>query len=152
MSDVKKLRAYLAAPLLNDAERDFNVKIAALLAPFVDVFLPQRDGLLLKDLVADGQSIHDARTTVYRRDVKAIENADILVAVLDGRTVDEGVSFELGYARALNKSCIGLKTDDRSLLPNGDNPMIVIGCHHICTSEMELIETVMNHANKQSVA
>ncbi len=140
-----KLRAYLAAPLFNDMEREFNSAIEGLLAPYVDVFLPQRDGKLLKKLIAAGRPILEARALVFQQDVNAIANADILIAILDGRTVDEGVAFELGYARALGKSCIGLKTDDRAMLPTGDNPMIVAGCHQICTDRRELVAAVRSH-------
>ena len=44
--------------------------------------------------------------------------------VMDGRVIDEGACFELGYAYSRGKVCIGLKTDVRSLLPIGDNPMV----------------------------
>ena len=54
MSNSRRIRAYLASPLFNDMEREFNSAIEALLAPYVDVFLPQRDGKLLKKLVARG--------------------------------------------------------------------------------------------------
>jgi nucleoside 2-deoxyribosyltransferase len=43
---------------------------------------------------------------------------------MDGRVIDEGASFELGYAYSRGKVCIGLKTDVRRLLAIGDNPMI----------------------------
>ena len=37
--------------------------------------------------------------------------------------VDEA-AFELGYASAMRKTCIGLQTDVRRLLPIGNNPML----------------------------
>jgi nucleoside 2-deoxyribosyltransferase len=43
---------------------------------------------------------------------------------MDGRAIDEGACFELGYAYSRGKICIGLKTDVRRLLPIGDNPMV----------------------------
>jgi len=54
----------------------------------------------------------------------AIRNCDLLVIVLDGRSVDEGAAFELGYAYAIGKPCYGLQTDPRRLLPFGNNPML----------------------------
>jgi nucleoside 2-deoxyribosyltransferase len=43
---------------------------------------------------------------------------------MDGRVIDEGASFELGYAYSKGKACVGIKTDVRRLLTVGDNPMI----------------------------
>jgi nucleoside 2-deoxyribosyltransferase len=136
---VNPYRVYLAAPLFNDLERSFNVRLAELIAPVAEVFLPQRDGKLLRDLVRDGMPYSSARQLVFEADINAIQRCDCLVAVLDGRTIDEGVAFEIGFARALDKLCLGLKTDDRVLLASGDNPMIIAGCHEILGSVLELM-------------
>jgi nucleoside 2-deoxyribosyltransferase len=72
--------------------------------------------------------------------VEAIERCDILVIIMDGRSIDEDASFELGYALALAKVCVGLKTDSRTLLSFGDNPMIEVALRHICRDEQELLD------------
>lgn len=136
---------YLAAPLFNDMERSFNERLSLLLEIHFDVFLPQRDGNLLKNLVVQGYSLAEARALVFQQDIAALTKSDIIVAVLDGRTVDEGVAFELGYARALSKFCIGLKTDDRSLLPTGDNPMLIGGCNIVCNSAEQIVMAARTH-------
>lgn len=118
-----------------------NLAIAEHIKAFADVFVPQRDGKLLKQLIADGQPIDIAREIVYQGDIRAIGASDCLVAVLDGRTIDEGTAFELGYARALDKYCIGLKTDDRLMLPSGDNPMIVSGYYIAFSSILATVLT-----------
>ncbi len=112
------------------------------LAPYIDIFLPQRDGGLLTKLVAEGMSLNLAKKYVFKKDIEAISNADIVIAVLDGRTVDEGVAFELGYGYALGKLCLGLKTDDRTMLATGDNPMITESCHRVVSSVDELISII----------
>lgn len=142
MSNSRLLKAYLAAPLFNPRERDFNNQLERYLSPFLQVYLPQRDGELLTRLVAQGQSVEVAQELVFENDIDAIRTCDIVIAVLDGRTVDEGVAFEVGFARALGKVCIGFKTDDRNMLPTGDNPMIVRGCHYHCSTIDDLIELV----------
>ena len=133
------IRIYLAAPLFNDIERGFNSRMAEQLELFSTVFLPQRDGLLMRDLVRDGMPLASARRLVYEADINALRQCDCVVAVLDGRTVDEGVAFEIGFARALGKSCVGLKTDDRALLSSGDNPMILAGCDIVLGSMREVV-------------
>jgi|10_taG_2_1085330.scaffolds.fasta_scaffold00186_16 nucleoside 2-deoxyribosyltransferase len=131
MTDTSQPKIYFAAPLFNPMERKFNSDLASRMGQFSTVFLPQRDGLLLTELVRNGMAVEKARKQVFAADCKAVSSCDVLIAVLDGRTVDEGVAFEIGYANALLKPCIGLKTDDRSMLPTGDNPMIVESCSRI---------------------
>jgi nucleoside 2-deoxyribosyltransferase len=150
MRDAGRLQGYLAAPLFNNRERAFNLLIEGKLRPYINVFLPQRDGKLLKDIIAAGEGPERARSIVFNRDIRAIEESHLLVAILDGRTVDEGVAFELGYARALGKFCIGLKTDDRSMLPSGDNPMIISGCHEICADPDDLLSIVRAYSSNLS--
>lgn len=136
------MRAYLAAPLFNSSERDFNEMLCRHLEGYLEVFLPQRDGELLTELVHGGMPVKAAQVRVFSRDVSAIVTTDLLVAVLDGRTVDEGVAFELGFGRAFGKICIGFKSDDRHMLPTGDNPMIVCGCHYVCSSIGDLMRVI----------
>ncbi|GAJ96251.1 nucleoside 2-deoxyribosyltransferase [Rhizobium rhizogenes] len=115
---------YLAAPLFSHSEKAFNVELAGILSVKFDVFLPQRDNHLIVDLIAGGMSVDAARRKVFDGDLAAIQSCDVLFAVLDGRSVDEGTCFELGYAHASGKTCVGLQTDPRRLLPIGNNPML----------------------------
>jgi nucleoside 2-deoxyribosyltransferase len=50
---------------------------------------------------------------VYERDLEKLEEADVIVAVLNGPDVDSGTAFEVGYACAKGKPVVGLKTDVR---------------------------------------
>ena len=115
---------YLAGPLFSANERQWNVSLRNALTECCDVYLPQEDGALLVELVADGMPVNEAKNVIFTRDIQAIERCDILLLVMDGRVIDEGACFELGYAYSRGKVCIGLKTDVRSLLPIGDNPMV----------------------------
>lgn len=115
---------YLAGPLFSHQERQWNVTIRDRLGGFSDVYVPQEDGALLVELVADGMTVNEAKLKVFKADIEAIERCDVLLLAMDGRVIDEGASFELGYAFRCGKVCIGLKTDVRSLLTIGDNPMI----------------------------
>jgi nucleoside 2-deoxyribosyltransferase len=122
---------YLAAPLFSAAERGFNEVVADRLEPFFQVFLPQRDGRLLVDLIDSGVPAATAASSVFSADIAAIRQASVVLALLDGRTVDEGVAFELGFAFCLGTNCIGLQTDPRRELPTGNNPMIEGGLDQI---------------------
>ena len=119
---------YLAAPLFNEREREYNKYLRDILVSHFNVFLPQEDGLLLEDLIAKGMENDVAEKTIYDSDISAMRDSDIIVAILDGANIDEGVAFELGFCRALNKICVGLQTDTRRQLPTGNNPMIGQSC------------------------
>ena len=60
---------------------------------------------------------------------------------MDGRVPDEGATFELGYAYAKGKTCIGLKTDVRVSERGGDNIMLTHSLEYgIARSVAELVE------------
>lgn len=63
-----------------------------------------------------------------------------MLIILDGRTVDEGAAMELGVAFSKGKTCIGYSTDPRTLLPNGQNPMISCCLATTVHSVNELLE------------
>ena len=117
-------RVYLAAPLFSDAERTFNAQVAEGLEENVTVYLPQRDGGLMSEIVKEGIESDVAACCVFKRDMDAILQADYLIAILDGRAIDEGVAFELGVAFCHAKRCVGLQTDSGRLASWGNNPMI----------------------------
>ena len=119
-----KLKLYFASPLFNNAELEFNYKFVNMLEPYFDVFLPQRDGGLLSDKIVNGENPISTAMHVFNCDIQAMNQCDILFAILDGRTVDEGVAFEIGYSFGKGKECVGFKSDNRTLLPSGNNPMI----------------------------
>jgi nucleoside 2-deoxyribosyltransferase len=121
---MSRLSLYLAGPLFSVAERDFNLRLRDALLPIVDVYLPQEDGGLFVEMVNEGMPLEQASRRVFEGDLRAINISNYVLIVMDGRSIDEGASFELGYASAMRKTCIGLQTDMRRLLPIGNNPMI----------------------------
>lgn len=134
-----KKTIYLAAPLFNEMEVAYNFSLRDALKPFFNVFLPQEDGLLLREIIASGTPRNVAEKMVFDADIQAMKKSDLILAVLHGAHIDEGVAFELGYCYALGKRCIGLKGDVRQALPTGNNPMINQSCEHIFEDRLTLI-------------
>lgn len=134
---------YFAAPLFNAMERAFNEAVVRNIEPQASVFLPQRDGALLADLIARGVLPDVAERLVYQRDVDAMAEADLVIAVLDGGHIDEGVAFEIGFMKALGKRCVGLQTDVRRALPTGNNPMIGRSLERVFSSPEALVEWLL---------
>ena len=132
-------RLYLAGPLFSEAELAFNIEIRDLLKKYFEVYLPQEDGGLMVDMIKNGTSFLDAQHLVFLNDIAAIRRTDYLLIILDGRSVDEGASFELGFAHALGKKCIGYQSDPRRLLPVGNNPMVECALERILISRSELL-------------
>ena len=117
---------YVAAPLFSPSERALNAEICAILEGAGTVYLPQRDGGLVETMRASGNGDDAALCAeVYARDVRAISESTVILAVLDGRALDEGVCIELGFARAQGAFVVAFKSDVRSVLPWGQNPMVI---------------------------
>ena len=120
-------RIYYAAPLFNEAEREYNLKIVNILESYgYEVFLPQRDGFLAPDL--EGKTEEEKIKIIFQKDKEEVLKSDIVFMLLDGRIPDEGACIELGIAYANGKRCYGFKSDARSIEADMDiNPMIA-GC------------------------
>jgi len=122
----KKSRVYIAGPLFTQAERAFNEQVSTFFEERgYTTFLPQRDGLLLADLLARGMTKEEALRRIFTLDVETIAGRDLFLFNLDGRVPDEGACVELGIAFAHKKRCIGLKTDCRTLMEGLDNPLLL---------------------------
>lgn len=137
---MRRLKVYIASALFSDAERSTNEAMASILDKWCDVFLPQRDGYLLTTLIERGMGVNEAYSFVFKKDIAAISRCDAVVINLDGRTIDEGAAFELGYAYANSKLCVGYRTDVRVLLQWGLNPMITAPLERVLTCHTELDE------------
>ncbi len=120
-------KIYLAGPMFNKAEKDFNQLITTILEENgYSVFLPQRDGVEFFEL--KDKTEQEITKIIFDTDTKAILEADILFMVLDGRVPDEGACVELGIAYANKKRCYGIKSDVRSAENGMDLNPLIAGC------------------------
>jgi nucleoside 2-deoxyribosyltransferase len=129
---------YIAAALFSDAELDFNRKLRdEINSAGFRVFLPQEDS----------NNIKNERTRqkiIFGKNEAAIQNSDIIVAVLDGADVDSGTAWEIGYAYALGKHILGLRTDFRTLGIEGTINLMIERSVVLCTNIPELIKRLKN--------
>jgi nucleoside 2-deoxyribosyltransferase/predicted secreted protein len=103
-----RYRIYLAAPLFSEAERLFNASVARLLRDHLfEVHLPQEAG--------DDSDIRDIREQerLFLSNKTALEDSDVIIAIIDGADADSGTAWEMGYAFAREKPVIALRTDFR---------------------------------------
>jgi nucleoside 2-deoxyribosyltransferase len=129
-------RVYVASPLgFTPAGRRYNEEdvLPALAAAGLEVLdpwllTPEVDAALAAALVAaDGPERRTSLAEVDRRIGEAnaalIRDADGILAVLDGTDVDSGTAAEIGFASALGKVVVGLRTDLRR---TGDNDGAIV--------------------------
>jgi nucleoside 2-deoxyribosyltransferase len=103
-----RYRVYLAAPLFSEAERSYNTMLADLLRQHAfDVYVPQDAG--------DDTSSRDlpGHARIYEKNKKALDDTDMVVAIIDGADADSGTAWEMGYAAAGHKPVFALRTDFR---------------------------------------
>lgn len=109
-------KVYLAAPLFSEAERNYNVKIAKELSRYgMVVHLPQDCG---DSVSSRDESMQDQ---IFKKNIEALDNSDLVIAIIDGADADSGTSWEIGYAYAKGKKIIALRTDFRKV---GDNEIV----------------------------
>jgi nucleoside 2-deoxyribosyltransferase len=100
------MNLYLAGPLFTQAERSWNLRLAALIsAAGHSVFLPHAEIPAIETLDAE---------TIFRLDIDGVRSADAVVAILDGADPDSGTSFECGLAYALGLPIVVVRTDFRA--------------------------------------
>jgi len=109
--DVKEFaryRVYLAGPLFSEAERAYNLALRDLLeAHLFDVYLPQEVG------DTSHTRCREEHRAIFAQHTAVLREIDTVVAVIDGADADSGTSWEVGYAYALGKRVVALRTDFR---------------------------------------
>jgi nucleoside 2-deoxyribosyltransferase len=119
------VKAYIAGPLFNDAEKAHNLKVDALVQSLsIQTYLPQRDGGESIRMIREGQPPERVRRRLFELDVSQVRSCDLFICILDGRVPDEGTCVELGMAYILEKECIGYQTDSRRFALDYNNLMI----------------------------
>jgi len=96
---------YIAGPLFTLAEREWIGKLATFLQndPDMSVFVPHEECIGLENKPKE----------IFNTCKQGVDQADTIVAILDGPDADSGTCWEVGYAFAKNKTVIGVRTDFR---------------------------------------
>lgn len=125
---MENVKVYLAGPLFTDAERQYNLYLKEKLEKYNEIKFPiyNLDVFLPQELDIDFSSETWQKDT-FASNVKHIDESDIIIAVLDGPICDDGTSWEVGYAWAKGKKIFGLRTDFRTVGPEGI-VNLMLGC------------------------
>lgn len=103
-------KVYYAAPLFSEMELRYNEYLAGKIKetyPELDIYIPQEQGDI-NDKNAYADSI-----MIAKYDTDALLASDLMVAVLDGATIDVGVATEIGVAYQAGIPIVALYSDSR---------------------------------------
>lgn len=102
------MKAYLANGLFSTADQMLNKELAKQIRnelPFLDLYVPQENEAL------NDKSGYADSVTIFNGDNQYLDDADILIAVLDGQDIDSGVAAEVGrfiaFKEAGNENIVG---------------------------------------------
>ena len=97
------MKIYWAGPLFTTAERKWNLECKYLLEELGhEVWLPQ-----------EKEPRQKTAHSIFQMDVDGIDQADIVVAVMDQPDPDSGTCWEMGYAWANKMPIVTIRTDFR---------------------------------------
>ena len=106
------MKIYFANGLFSQADFDYNAKIVDRLRQEVaglDIYLPQEN-----DSINDKEAYANSKMIAHE-DTDELLASDLMIAVLDGISMDAGVASEIGVAYAKGIPIVGLYTDSRRL-------------------------------------
>ena len=104
------MNIYFAAPLFAKSDLLYNamlVKKIRAVSEDLTVYLPQEN-----EAINDKTAYADSKMIALADTDKVLES-DLMIALLDGLTIDAGIASEIGVAYAKGIPVIGLYTDSR---------------------------------------
>ena len=110
---IKKI--YIAGPLFNVHEKKYLEEIAEVLEDAdYDCFLPHRDqtGIDPEELKNNEMS-QTTKDIIFQTDIKALKEADLIVALVTGQDIDSGTASEIGFMYANKKPVIAITAEER---------------------------------------
>ena len=126
-------KAYFASPLFSEMEILFNTMLVDKIRkvyPALEMYVPQEQDFNDKSSYADS-------TIIAKADTDALLASDVLIAVLDGATIDVGVASEIGVAYQAGIPILGLYTDSRQ--QGASNPKKIEALAEIAESQFSYI-------------
>ncbi|HUU74832.1 MAG TPA: nucleoside 2-deoxyribosyltransferase [Methanoregulaceae archaeon] len=137
VGDFARYRLYLAAPLFSRAEKLYNLSLNNLLTrSYYEVYLPQ-------DVGDDTHTRSlDEHRMIFESHVTALDEADAVVAVIDGADADSGTSWEMGYAYSIGKPVYAIRTDFRMAGKKEKVNLMLEQSSDVVTEEIDLLSAL----------
>jgi len=135
-------KVYVAGPLFTEGQRWLLERIDALCRESgFDTYLPHRDaGLYDRD---------SDSSFFFQQDLRQLQEADVVVAVLNGDDVDSGTAWEMGYFYAIKGGpIVGYVNDTRRPHPRAQlNPMVV-GSLQALAEDLDSLAKALEHLRR----
>ena len=125
-------RIYLSGPLFSQAEIAWGSRIKVLL----------EEGLENVKVAWPHEIATGSAEQVFRANLQAMNDCDLMVAILDGPQVDDGTAWEVGYFFSQGKRIIGIRTDFRragEAEKSRVNLMVECACLAVTSSPDQLV-------------
>lgn len=117
------MKCYLANGLFSISSRMFNEHIANQLRTNIEnikLYLPQEN-----ESINDKNSFANSEM-IAKADTDELLNSDVLIAVLDGDTIDAGVASEIGVFYTTGKPIIALYSDVRQFGASNKDKLLAL--------------------------
>ncbi|HOV52479.1 MAG TPA: nucleoside 2-deoxyribosyltransferase [Methanothrix sp.] len=95
-------KIYLSGPLFSQGEIAWAKNVLALLKRRLDC-----------EIIWPHEIASGSMEQIFRANLNALDECDIMVAILDGSQVDDGTAWEVGYFFSQGKKILGIRTDLR---------------------------------------
>ena len=127
-------KAYIAGPLYNEGERWILEQVDNFCKGVgFETYLPHRDGGLCPSSGEGGEYF-------FIEDKKKLEESDLVVAILNGSSIDSGTAWELGYAYSRGCNLLGYFDDTRIAIPKANINLMIYYSVDLCSTWDELKE------------
>jgi len=126
-------KIYLSGPLFSAGEIAWGELLSAHLI----------DRLLDTEIIWPHEIVPDGTEPegIFQANLNALDECDLMVAILDGAQVDDGTAWEIGYFFGQGKKILGMRTDFRRAGESDGsrvNLMIECSCLKVVSSTDDL--------------
>ena len=128
------MKIYFAAPLFAKSDLLYNamlVKEIRTLSEDIDIYLPQEN-----EAINDKTAYADSKM-IALADTQKVCESELMIALLDGGTIDPGVASEIGVAYAKGIPIIGIYTDSRQ--QGGTHPKKIDALQEVAENQFHYI-------------
>ncbi len=130
-------KVYIAGPLYNEGERWILEKVDIVCKGIgFETYLPHRDGGLCPSSGEGGEFF-------FMEDKNKLEESDLVVAILNGSSIDSGTAWELGYAYSQGCHLLGFFDDTRIAIPKANINLMIYYSVDLCSTWGELEEKLL---------
>ena len=86
----------------------------------------------------------DESSVIFNGDLENLKKSNIIIANLNGITIDPGTAWEIGYGYAKNKKIIGIHSDERIHVKCSPVNLMVLNSLDEYITDINILPTILN--------